>query len=179
MATLYTHAVVGLTLGKAFTPRKLPWLFWGLAILLPILPDADGFSPAVYGNTWGHRGFTHSLLFALFVAAIAAGATFRYFRVNFWDLLGFFFVVTASHGILDALTNGGYGIPFFWPLSERRYGPVGPIQVSDIGFEWPDPRVSRSIRTELLWVWLPAGLVVGTIACYRRWRKKRDGVVAP
>ncbi len=113
MATLYSHALVGVVLGKAFATRPVPWLFWGLAILLPVIPDADGFSPAVYGNQWGHRGFTHSLTFALVVAFITAAATYRYFKVNFWDLQGFFFVVTASHGILDALTNGGYGIPFF------------------------------------------------------------------
>ena len=124
---------------------------------------------AYYGSLWGHRGWTHSFLFALAVGAVAAGLTFRYFRVSFWDLLGFYFVITASHGILDAFTNGGYGIPFFWPLHAQRYGPYGPIHVQDIGFEIPDPRTSRAIRTELLYVWLPTTVVAGLVAIYRRY----------
>lgn len=172
MATIYTHAAVGLGLGVLFARRRLPWSFWGLAALLPVVPDFDVFFSPPYGSPWGHRGFTHSLLFALLVAAIAAGLIFRRCRVPFWDLLGFFFVATASHGLLDACTNGGYGIPFFWPFASHRFGPWGPIQVQDIGFELPDPRVSRSIRTELLYVWLPMMGVVGMVMAYRwRWKK--------
>jgi inner membrane protein len=40
---------------------------------LSLLPDADvvGFSLGLeYGDPWGHRGATHSLAFALAVAAI-------------------------------------------------------------------------------------------------------------
>jgi inner membrane protein len=171
MATIYTHAAVGLGLGVVFARRRLPWLFWGLAALLPVVPDFDVFSLSPYGSLWGHRGFTHSLLFALLLGLVAAGLTFRYFRVNFWDLLGFFFVVTASHGLLDACTNGGFGIPFFWPFDNHRFGQWGPIQVQDIGFQFPDPRTSRSIRTELLWVWLPLAGVVGAVVAYRRFRQ--------
>jgi inner membrane protein len=82
-------------------------------------------------------------------------------------LFALFFLITASHGVLDALTDGGFGIPFFWPLDERRYGPCGPIHVADIGFEVPDPRTSRSVRTELLYVWLPSAVVVGIVMAYR------------
>jgi inner membrane protein len=177
MATIYTHAFVGVALGAVFARRRLPVPFWGLAALPPIVPDFDIFSPAYYGDPWGHRGFTHSLLFALAVGLVAAGLTFRSFKVRFWDLLGFFFVITASHGILDALTNGGYGIPFLWPFSDRRFGPMGPIQVQDIGWELPDPRMSRSIRTELIWVWLPCSVLVAAVIAYRRLRTPR--VVPP
>lgn len=63
MATVYTHAVVGLGLGKAFTGRRMPWWFWALAALLPVVPDFDAFwSWVPYGSWYGHRGFTHSLL---------------------------------------------------------------------------------------------------------------------
>src|SRR5437868_7979131 len=140
MSTLYTHSALGLALGRLFTARRMPWFFWGLAVLLPALPDFDVMWDAAYGTIWGHRGFTHTLCFALIVAAGTAAATYRYFKVNFWDLLGFYFVATASHGIMDAFTNGGYGIPLFWPLTEQRFGPWGPLQVPDIGFELPDPR---------------------------------------
>ena len=72
-------------------------------------------------------------------------------------LTGVFFLATASHGVLDALTRGGEAIPFFWPVTEQRYGNWGPIPVSDSAFEIPDPRQSRALRSELFWVWLPTG----------------------
>jgi inner membrane protein len=179
MATIYTHAAVGLGLGYLFARRRQPALFWALAGFLPVVPDLDVFSDASYGTMLGHRGFTHSLCFALAVGLAVAVLTFRYFRVNFWDLLGFFFVVTSSHGILDAFTNGGYGIPFFWPFDRHRFGPWGPIQVADIGFEFPDRRASRSIRTELLFVWLPLTILMGLVACYRWQRQRRSPNAKP
>src|SRR5438128_1526372 len=145
MPTVFTHGVVGLGLGKVFTGRRMPALFWVLAALLPMVPDFDSFGTFTYGSTLGHRGFTHSLAFALVLGLVTAGLTYRYFRISFWDLCGFFFVITASHGILDAFTNGGFGIPLFWPFDSARYGPWGPIQVADIGFELPDPRTSRAV----------------------------------
>src|SRR6516164_3500873 len=125
MATLYTHAVVGLGMGKILTIRRMSWFFWILVVLLPIVPDLDAFSPYAYGSIWGHRGFTHSLCFALGIGLVAAALTFRFLGVRFWMLFALFFLITASHGVLDALTDGGFGIPFFWPLDERRYGPCG------------------------------------------------------
>src|SRR5581483_2857786 len=127
MATIYTHAVVGPGLGQVFTGRRLPALFWFLVAFLPVVPDFDAFSTAPYGSLLGHRGFTHSLAFALALGLVAALATFRHLKMRFWVLLLICFGVTASHGFLDACTDGGFGIPFFWPLSERRYGPWGPI----------------------------------------------------
>jgi inner membrane protein len=45
-----------------------------------------------------------------------------------------FFLITASHGILDAFTNGGLGIALFSPFDNSRYFfPFRPIQVSPIG----------------------------------------------
>ena len=99
----------------------MPALFWVLAALLPMVPDFDSFGHKPYGSILGHRGFTHSLIFALAVGLFFTALTFRYFRVPFWDLLGFFFVITASHGILDMFTNGGFGIPLFWPFGSALW----------------------------------------------------------
>ena len=101
-----------------------------------------------------------------------SAATFRYCHARFWPFFGLLFLVTASHGVLDAFTNGGFGIPFLWPFSDVRWGPYGPIKVSDIAFEFPDPRKSRALQTELLYVWLPLGTaVVAMQIC--RWRARR------
>ncbi len=46
----------------------------------------------------------------------------------------FLFVATISHGILDALTDGGLGVAFFAPFVNTRYFfPWTPIKVSPIG----------------------------------------------
>jgi inner membrane protein len=39
-------------------------------------------------------------------------------------------VATASHGILDAFTNGGLGVAFFAPFDKTRYFfPVTPMKL--------------------------------------------------
>ncbi len=72
MASLLTHAVVGAAFGQAGKQqwRRKPG-FWLATILLSVLPDIDviGFKLGVhYGDLWGHRGLTHSLLFAAVIA---------------------------------------------------------------------------------------------------------------
>lgn len=145
----------------------MPWACWGLAVLLPIIPDLDVFSTATYSSPLGHRGVTHSLVFALVLGTFVAGATFRRFHVRWWSLTALFCAIIASHGLLDALTKGGADIPFFWPYA-GRYGNWGVLPVSDIAFDLPDPRYSRAIRAELLWVWLPMSLMVSMVMVYRR-----------
>ena len=158
MATLYTRAVVGLGLARLGAARPKPWPYWGLATLLPLVPDLDAFSTAAYGPLLGHRGLTHSLAFALVVSVLAASATFRYFRANWWSLTGTFFAIIASHGLLDAMTRGGGTIPFFWPLDGREKGdrsilceaPFGPFrQIGPVPFfpgNWADPRGGLGLR---------------------------------
>ncbi len=117
----------------------------------------------------GHRGFTHSLIFAGVLAAATAGLTFRRFRFRFWPLAGILFAITASHAVLDVFTDGGFGIPLFWPLSDHRFGPCGPIHVADLGFAFPNPWTSRAIRTELLYVWLPLAVILAIVRACRRY----------
>ena len=92
MATLYTHAFFGLGLAQMASRRRLRPLFWILAAVLPVIPDVDAFSPYAYGSIWGHRGFTHSLCFALAISLVAAAAACRFLGVRFWPL----WVVTVT-----------------------------------------------------------------------------------
>jgi inner membrane protein len=171
MATLYTHAAAGLGIARLATARPMPWPYWVAAAGLPCIPDLDVFSTAAYGSPMGHRGITHSLVFALATGAVAAGLLYRRFGFRWCHLAGLYFVIVASHGLLDAMTWGGEAIPFFWPFG-GRCGNWGPIPVSDIAFELPNPRTSRSIRAELLWVWLPVLLLVAASEGLRRWKRK-------
>ena len=132
-----------------------------------MLPDADviGFRFGVrYGDFWGHRGFTHSLLFAGVLALLAAFlyATTLRDRIKFAWLL---FIVTASHGVLDAMTNGGLGVAFFSPFDTHRYF-LGwrPLHVSPLSVRgFLTDRGLRILWNEALWVWIPALAVGGSL----------------
>jgi len=186
MASLLTHAAVGAALGQAANAklRQRP-VFWAVAILCSILPDFDvvGFQFGVhYGDLWGHRGLTHSLLFAAVVAAGFALALEREAAFR-WKLAGLLFVITASHGVLDALTNGGLGVAFFSPFDTHRYFfPWRPIWVSPIAaralFSSRAVQVlfsSRAVQVmkHEIWVWGPA-LALAAIMWAIRARQRRQ-----
>ena len=172
MATVFTHALVAASLGQAGKPDwRKDWRFWYVAVLCSILPDVDvlGFRFGIhYGDLWGHRGMTHSLLFAAVIAAIMA-FRFKYPARERWKLGLLLFVITASHGLLDAMTNGGLGVAFFSPFDRTRYFlPWTPIQVSPIGAGgFFSTRGLEVIWSEIVWLWGPTiivGIVLYTLA---------------
>lgn len=77
------------------------------------------------------------------------------------------FACTASHPLLDALTNGGLGVALFWPWSDARlFAPWRPIAVSPIGAGFFGSRGLAVLGSELRWVWLPtlgAALLIAAI----------------
>lgn len=181
MATLFAHAAVAAALGQAAPGRvRGDWRFWYLAVLCSILPDADvvGFRFGVrYEDDWGHRGMTHSLAFALALGAVAA-ARLRTeaigWRRSVWPKQwALFALITASHGVLDALTNGGLGVAFLAPFrSDRYFFPWTPIEVSPIGADFFSARGAAVVLNELAWVFAPAA-VLGWIL--RRARSEHRG----
>jgi hypothetical protein len=77
-----------------------------------------------------------------------------------WALWMYFTAVTASHGLLDALTNGGRGIAFFAPFSNHRFFfPWRPIQVSPIGVGLFSARGLAVLQSELRWILLPSVII--------------------
>jgi inner membrane protein len=174
MPTIITHAVVGAGAGAILTRfRGLPPLFWVLCAGLSMLPDIDVVAfwlRIPFTSVWGHRGLSHSLAAAAATSAIAAAIVRRRIPLSPWRLGACFFVAMASHGLLDALTNGGPGVAFFAPFDTTRYFfPVRPVLVSPIGLGFFSRRGLRVIESELLWIWLPlAGLVIaGAAPLYR------------
>ena len=177
MPSAFTHAFAALALGKASTGEKRPTRFWVLSALCAVLPDVDVFSRLAFGargSMFGHRGLTHSLLFALLVALLVVRLAFKEmsaFSKKWWALLVYFFIVTTSHGVLDALTDGGSGVAFFAPFDETRYFfPWRPIEVSPIGFRFFSNRGLVVIASEFVWVWIPAMVLVASAWLYRRLR---------
>ena len=176
MASAFTHAFAAAALGKTCFCTKLGWRFWILAIVSAILPDADviGFAFGInYGDMVGHRGFSHSLPFALvwsfLVASIASQRLPRYSR-EWWKVLAFFFIVTASHGLLDALTNGGLGVAFFSPFDSARYFfPWRPISVSPVGVgRFFSAQGVAILASEIQYAWLPLATFWAVAGVLRR-----------
>jgi inner membrane protein len=84
----------------------------------------------------------------------------------------FLFAAAASHGILDALTNGGMGVAFWWPWSgERYFFPEQMIEVSPLGiYRFLSLKGLSVLWSEVLWVWLP---LFGCAALLSMFRRKR------
>lgn len=147
-----------------------------LATIIPDLDVAAFFIGIPYADAFGHRGFTHSIAFAGLAGLLAA---FFANKLNSTKLITFWmiFISMVSHPILDAFTNGGYGVAFFWPLSDSRYFmPWQPIMVSPIGIRgFFEARSIQVLITEFYWILLPL-LVTTTTAILLRYflRKEKD-----
>ncbi|HEY7404115.1 MAG TPA: metal-dependent hydrolase [Candidatus Angelobacter sp.] len=176
MASPFTHAVVAAAIGDAGKPAwHKDWRYWAVVIACSILPDIDsiGFHLGVrYGALWGHRGMTHSLLFAFIVAIFAAMVLDGRFHWQ-WRLAIVFFLVMLSHGVLDAMTNGGLGVAFFSPFNTRRYFlPWRPIPVSPIGVgSFFTAHGLYILYSEILLIWCPTIIVLAIIRVARGLRR--------
>ncbi len=176
MPTIFSHSIAAVALGTCCPTRRMPLRFWALAAVCAALPDADviGFGLGIrYGDLLGHRGLTHSLFFALAVGFLVVVLFFRNLDPGsgeWWILVAYFFIVTASHGVLDAMTNGGLGVAFFSPFSNERYFFLWqPIEVSPLSVgSFLSSRGAEVIISEIKWVWIPSGLVVLTAYLFRR-----------
>jgi len=144
-------------------------LAWVLAILA-VIPDVDivGFHFGIaYHDPLGHRGFTHSILFAAVVAAITPSLAFpriATFSQTRFFLTIFMFIATISHGVLDAFTDAGLGVGFLIPFNDARYfAPWRPIATSPLSITAfiSGPAV-RILANEFIWVGLPLAAIVSS-----------------
>ena len=173
MPSVFTHPVPVLALAAGLGPKRIPPRLTAFAVIAAVLPDLDvaGFAFGVrYAEALGHRGLSHSLVFALAVAALAfcAAPLLRAKRLTAFCVILF---AVLSHIALDAATTGGLGVAFFWPFEEtRHFLPFRPIAVSPISpraflSEWG----LRVMLSELRWVWTPcavfalAGILARTV----------------
>jgi inner membrane protein len=140
MPTPITHIIASLpmntTVMRQTNTKKI--LFWSLVITL--IPDIDllgNFFNIPINNIFGHRGFTHSLIFAFFLAAIISLIFWQEFKTDKkrWFLIfGNFLLVALMHPLLDALTDKNYGVALLSPFSNHRFSlPWAPINDSALG----------------------------------------------
>ena len=160
MASAFSHIAIPAVLYAGFKSRDVNFRLFLLGAVCSIVPDADviAFHFGVpYGSPWAHRGFTHSFAFAFFFAALLS-LFYRQLRSKPWPVFWMCFISFASHGMLDAMTNGGSGIAFYWPFStERSFFPFRPVEVSPIGVaSFFSERGLEVIASELVWILIPA-----------------------
>lgn len=161
--------------------ERVPLRFWVLTAICAMLPDVDaiGFVLGIpYDSLLGHRGLTHSIAFAFTVGLLVGGffvgrQTVRRSRSA---LIVYFALVTLSHPLLDALTNGGRGVALFAPFSNVRYFfPWRPIEVSPIGMRFFSERGLEVLASEIVWLWLPALLIYLLASIWRKGNGTREG----
>lgn len=165
------HVFVGMALGRAWAPSAKPrHLFAAMVLMvgLSVLPDADVVAFALdipYHAPFGHRGASHSIVFAALMSALA-WALARLTSLPSGRAALFTFAAVLSHPLLDALTDGGLGVALFWPVtSERFFFPVQPIPVAPIGLGFLSGAGMRVALFELL--------LFAPMLAYSLWPRRR------
>ncbi|WP_020529482.1 metal-dependent hydrolase [Flexithrix dorotheae] len=167
MASIFAHGLVAAAVGKVMPKIYRRPKFYILGVLCAMFPDADvlGFQFGIaYSDFLGHRGFSHSLVFALIMAILIQRIFYK--KVDFRSKAGitlifYFFICMASHGVLDAFTTGGLGVAFFAPFDNSRYFfPFRVIQVSPIGVKafFTETGI-KVLISEYLWIGIPCFFV--------------------
>ncbi len=182
MATIFSHALFASILGKAYVAERVPLRFWVYTAICAMLPDVDaiGFAFGVpYNSLLGHRGLTHSIFFALLVGLLPGVFGFgKGTHLSKLQLSAYFALVTLSHPMLDAFTNGGLGVAWFAPFSAERYFfPWRPIEVSPIGMRFFSQRGMGVIASEVIWVWLPALAILAAALIIRHLTNRRTQAI--
>jgi inner membrane protein len=117
-----TQIVLGAAVAEVVGGKKLgnKAPLWGA--IAGTIPDLDVFLRFFYhpiDAALVHRGFSHSILFAVLCSPIFAFLVHRIYKQKYayktWLWLFFFGIIT--HPMLDMFTN--YGTQFLWPLDYR------------------------------------------------------------
>lgn len=162
MPTIFTHALFAAASGGACLKKPVSGWFWLLMDVCATIPDADvagRYFGVERGSMFAHRGFTHSIAFALLFGGLTALFARRFIKIglSFGKLFVFFALAVFSHPIFDMLTNGGPSVALLAPLSNERFAfPWRPVEVSPIGLRFFSDRGWTVILSEFVWVWLPA-----------------------
>ena len=169
MPSAFAHTAPALALIPAFRKDGVPARLWLLGALCAAAPDLDvvAFSLGIpYGDLLGHRGLSHSLFVAALVTgALAPLAVSPGLRLR---AAAYLLLATASHGVLDAFTDGGLGVALLAPFDATRYfAPFRPIRVSPIGVGAFFERAQAIVANELVTVWLPCALLAAVLALAR------------
>lgn len=171
MPTILSHAAVPLALGLGLGAQRIPPRLLVVGVVASILPDLDVLAfrfHIAYADALGHRGASHSLIFALCLALVVA-AVAKHFDASRAAAFWFVAVCTASHGVLDMFTNGGLGAAL-WQVIE-----VSPLSLRRVF----SAKGWAVLQSELLWVWLPASAVCAVSCVLYGMHNSRSQRTAP
>lgn len=136
-----THIAIGACIGEAFFEKGFgkKAMIWG--VLAQSIPDID-FMAHLWLNVpeslLAHRGFTHSIMFAVLIIpffALMADKIHQPHNISFRRWMSFFSVEVFLHLFIDAFNN--YGIGWFEPFSHERLS-LNAVYVADPLFSiWP------------------------------------------
>ena len=167
-----TQIVLGASVGEAVLGRKVGNKALLYGAIAGTIPDLDVFASYFTDTVTAlsmHRGFTHSILFALLWALVFVFAIGRKNKL----LWGFtIFLSTLSHGIFDAMTTGGRGVGFFIPFNNERFFfpfrmiKVSPISISDFFSEWG----MSVIFSEIKYLGIPCILILVFLYFKRKYK---------
>jgi inner membrane protein len=136
-----THIAIGACVGEAFFEKGFgkKAMIWGaLAQSIPDIDFVSSFWLKPAESLLAHRGFTHSILFALLVVPIlslVADKIHKPHNISFKKWILFFLTEVFLHLFLDAFNN--YGVGWFEPFSHIRFS-FNIIYVADPFFSlWP------------------------------------------
>lgn len=152
---MLAHAAIPLLTARRF---KLPRRAAMAATLLACVADLDVLGYAFdqrNEDPLGHRGLTHSLLFALLLGS----ATALLFRRKH---LGLFLLAALSHPLIDALTFGAQGVALLAPLTDARFlFPLHLVPVLPLGVPEAFGHLGVAVvLDELLWLIIPWWLLL-------------------
>jgi inner membrane protein len=176
--TVFSHAAVPLALGLGLGRDAVPPRLLLAGVAASAVPDLDVLALSwgvPYAGPLGHRGFSHSLLFAVALALLGAAAA-RALRAPPGRTFAFLLVAGASHGALDTLTTGGLGVALLWPWSDRRFfapAALRVIAVSPLGLGFFSVRGLTVLGSEVRWIWPIALAVSLMLVGVRRLRSPR------
>ncbi len=186
MPTIFSHALVGLAGASVIGSKEDALKVAVLSVLCALAPDADviAFKLGIaYGDFFGHRGFFHSLFAGACLGFLVTAVFFRSLKVfsrEWWTLSLFFSVITCSHGILDAFTNGGLGIALLSPFDDTRYFFwITPIEVVALNpSRFFSAHGQKVMLNEMALVWLPIMTLALSVWLWRRkrYRVARENV---
>jgi inner membrane protein len=120
-----THIALGACIGEAIAGKKLgkKAMLWGA--FAQTIPDFDfiaSFWLTMDRNLLAHRGFTHSILFAVLLTPVLALLAYRWHRsrnINYLHWVIFIAIEIFCHLFIDTFNN--YGIGWLEPFSKSRF----------------------------------------------------------
>lgn len=121
-----THIALGACIGEAIAGKKLgkKGMLWGA--IAQTIPDFDfiaSFWLTMDKNLLAHRGFTHSILFAILLTPVLALLAYRWHKrrrnIDYLHWVVFIAIEILCHLFVDTFNN--YGIGWLEPFSKSRF----------------------------------------------------------